>query len=255
MSGAAIAILIGAVVPTAFISGIFGMAGGILLMGVFVWLLPVAQAMVLHGVTQTVSNGSRAIMLWPHIQWGVVGQHLIGATACVALLAQIAFIPDLGLVLVILGLIPFAHRFVRRLFTIHIKQPGVALLGGVITMGFQLMSGVAGPILDTLYVNSPLDKLQVVATKAATQALSHIFKTVYFTLLVVAPLTTAIADNGSLPVWLFAATAALAVVGTVLGNGVLRRMGEAQFRVWTQYVVLAIGVVFLTRAAIVTFTA
>ena len=61
MSGGAIAILLGAVLPTAFISGIFGMAGGILLMGVFVWLLPVAQAMVLHGITQTVSNCSRAV--------------------------------------------------------------------------------------------------------------------------------------------------------------------------------------------------
>lgn len=253
MSGGAIAILLGAVVPTAFISGIFGMAGGILLMGVFVWLLPVAQAMVLHGITQMVSNGSRAVMLWPHIQWRVVGRHLIGALICVAALAQIAFIPDLALVLVILGLIPFAHRLTRRVFKLHIGQPWVAALGGVVTMGFQLTSGVAGPMLDTLYVNSPLDKLQVVATKAATQAVSHVLKTLYFTLLVVAPLTAAAADNGSLPLWLFAATASLAVVGTALGNGVLRRMGEAQFRAWTQYVVLAIGVVFLVRAAVVAF--
>ena len=253
MSGGAIAILLAAVVPTAFISGIFGMAGGLLLMGVFVWLLPVAQAMVLHGITQMVSNGSRALFLWPHIQWRVVGQHVIGAAVCVAILAQVAFVPDLALVLVILGLIPFAHRLVQRMFTLHIGQRGVAALGGLVTMTFQLMSGVAGPILDTLYVNSPLDKLQVVATKAATQTVSHTLKTLYFTVIVVAPLTAATADGGALPAWLFAATAVLAVVGTALGNRILRRMGEAQFRTWTQHVVLAIGAVFLVRAAVVAF--
>ncbi|MFT6541704.1 MAG: putative membrane protein YfcA, partial [Maricaulis maris] len=35
---------------TAFISGVFGMAGGLILMGALALVLPVAAAMVVHGV-------------------------------------------------------------------------------------------------------------------------------------------------------------------------------------------------------------
>ena len=45
---------------TSFLSGIFGMAGGMILIGVLLVLLPVQTAMVLHAVTQIASCGWRA---------------------------------------------------------------------------------------------------------------------------------------------------------------------------------------------------
>ena len=51
---------IGAVViVTSIISGIFGMAGGLVLMLILGLILPVQSAMVLHGATQFFSNVSR----------------------------------------------------------------------------------------------------------------------------------------------------------------------------------------------------
>src|SRR5258708_9588362 len=56
-------------VVTSFISGIFGMAGGMLLIGFLLVLLPVPVAMVFHGGIQIAANGWRA-WLWPHSpQW------------------------------------------------------------------------------------------------------------------------------------------------------------------------------------------
>ena len=49
-----------AAVVTSFISGIFGMAGGMLLIGVLLFLLPVPVAMVFHGVIQIAANGLRS---------------------------------------------------------------------------------------------------------------------------------------------------------------------------------------------------
>ena len=49
-----------AVLFTSFLSGIFGMAGGMILMGLLLAMLPVATAMLLHGITQLASNGWRA---------------------------------------------------------------------------------------------------------------------------------------------------------------------------------------------------
>ena len=60
MSSTLIFICIAVVVLiTSFISGILGMAGGMILMGVLLALLPLPAAMVLHAVTQMASNAWR----------------------------------------------------------------------------------------------------------------------------------------------------------------------------------------------------
>src|ERR1700751_556328 len=56
-------------VVTSFISGIFGMAGGMLLIGFLLVLLPVPVAMVSHGVIQIAANGWRAWLWRHHIKW------------------------------------------------------------------------------------------------------------------------------------------------------------------------------------------
>ena len=50
---------------TSFISGILGMAGGMILMGILLAMMPLPQAMMLHGITQLSANGWRA-WLWRH---------------------------------------------------------------------------------------------------------------------------------------------------------------------------------------------
>ncbi|MDO8379597.1 MAG: sulfite exporter TauE/SafE family protein, partial [Phenylobacterium sp.] len=47
---------------TATLSGVFGMAGGLVLMGGLALVLPVSAAFVTHGVLQLVANGWRAIL-------------------------------------------------------------------------------------------------------------------------------------------------------------------------------------------------
>ena len=46
---------------TALLSGVFGMAGGLVLMGVLALILPVQAAFVTHGVLQLAANGWRAL--------------------------------------------------------------------------------------------------------------------------------------------------------------------------------------------------
>src|SRR4051812_50194288 len=50
-------------VATAFLSGLFGMAGGMILIGVLLMLMPLPTAMGLHAITQMASNGWGAF-LW-----------------------------------------------------------------------------------------------------------------------------------------------------------------------------------------------
>jgi len=51
----------------AIISGVFGMAGGLVFMGIIASLMSVSAAMVVHGIVQSVSNGSRSVIFhWHH---------------------------------------------------------------------------------------------------------------------------------------------------------------------------------------------
>ena len=65
-------------VATAFLSGLFGMAGGMILIGVLLALMPLPTAMVLHAITQMASNGWRAVLWRAHIRWRPVCVYLIG---------------------------------------------------------------------------------------------------------------------------------------------------------------------------------
>ena len=78
MSPLLIFLLCLAMVGTAFLSGIFGMAGGMILIGVLLALLPVPEAMMLHGVTQMASNGWRALLWWRYVRWGAVAPYILG---------------------------------------------------------------------------------------------------------------------------------------------------------------------------------
>ncbi len=62
------AALAASILGTSFLSGIFGMAGGMILMGILLAMMPLAAAMVLHGVTQMASNSWRAWVWRTHMR-------------------------------------------------------------------------------------------------------------------------------------------------------------------------------------------
>ena len=57
-----VAAVVAAVLGTSFLGGIFGMIGGLVLMGVLLLFLPVPAAMTLHAITQMTANGWRALV-------------------------------------------------------------------------------------------------------------------------------------------------------------------------------------------------
>ena len=74
-------IILLATLSTAFLSSIFGMLGGLILMGALITIMPVSQAMVLHGLIQLTSNGYRAWLNKTDIK-SVSYTHLTLPTIC-----------------------------------------------------------------------------------------------------------------------------------------------------------------------------
>ena len=75
------------IVATSFLSGLFGMAGGMVLMGLLLLFLPVPAAMILHGVTQVASNGWRAWLWRAHVAWPLFFAYVVDDLAAGRLVA------------------------------------------------------------------------------------------------------------------------------------------------------------------------
>ncbi len=237
------------VLLTSILSGIVGMAGGMILMALLVALYSVPVAMILHGVTQAGANGSRAWYLRRHIRWRVLLPYLAGSGSCVALFAAVRIVPDRGLVLLMIGLMPWLALFVPARIAFVIERRSVAFSCGLSVTAAQLLAGASGPLLDLFFQRSPLDRHQIVATKAITQTVGHLTKLLYYGgLLLVAgePLLR----EGEAPLWLFLLVVPMAIVGTRVGTRVLDRLDETLFRRISSQVILALGAACLIAGAI-----
>ncbi len=223
---------------TSFISGILGMAGGMILMGILLAALPLPAAMMLHGITQLASNAWRAFLWRTQVDWRVFRGYALGALAALAVFVAVKLVVSKPIALVVMGLTPFITLALPEKLHLNVERRGHPVSCGFICSALSLSAGVSGPILDIFFVRSKMGRHQVVATKAMTQSLSHILKIFYF------GAVTAI-EGGNVEPWLAAMMVILAFAGTQLSRRVLERMNDASFRWWTRWTVMSLGVFYL----------
>lgn len=233
------------VVVTAFISGIFGMAGGLILMGVLAALLPVATAMVVHGAVQMVSNGYRAFLWRAFIDWRIFRRYAAGSLAALALLVAVAWRPEAQAVYLLLGLTSMLVWMPKNSLVLDVQRRGQAELAGFLVQALNTLSGVAGPLLDMFFVATEMDRRAIVATKAATQVLAHLVKIGFWSV----PVIAAAGGGAFPPLWFFVLAIPLSMLGTTLGGRVLEQMSDVNFKRWTKYMVTAVGAAMLAKAA------
>ena len=242
MTGLTLSIILAATLITAFMSSIFGMLGGLVLMGVLVSLLPVSAAMVLHGLIQLTSNGYRAWLNRADIEWRIIALFTIGTIVTLAVLSILAFQPDKVTVFLALGLLPYIAAALPKSLALDITKGAMPIFAGFVVVGTNLLAGVGGPLLDVFFQRTRLTRHQIVATKAVAQSLGHLSKIIFFGGL------AAQASNADWPpLWLLLPAIAASVIGTRTGKRVLDNMQDATFFTWTQRIMLAVGAVLVMR--------
>ncbi len=200
-------------VATAFLSGLFGMAGGLILIGVLLTILPLPSAMVLHAITQMASNGWRAFLWRSHIRWRPVSVYLIGCALALGAWSITRYVPDKPIALLLLGVTPFMARLTPPNLKPNPDSIWQGTFYGSICMGLMLMTGVSGPLMDS-----------IVATKAACQVASHFVKLIYF--------GGIIDQAATLDPVLAGVAVAASMIGTTLARRILEAMTDTQFRTW-----------------------
>lgn len=236
------AIIILATGMTAFMSSIFGMVGGLILMGVLASLLPITQALVLHGIIQLTSNGYRAFLNRQDIIWSIFLQFAMGGALAMLILSFLFYQPDRALVFLLLGILPYASLSVPKRWALDITRPFMAPCAGFLVVATNLLAGVGGPVLDIFFQRVPLTRHQVVAGKALAQALGHSSKILFYGHLV-------INDFPASPFVLTFIVACIiaSILGTLWGKRILDAMEDQNFFRWTKRIMLTVGAVFFIR--------
>jgi uncharacterized membrane protein YfcA len=221
-------------VGTAFLSGMFGMAGGMILIGVLLALLPLPEAMLLHGITQLASNGWRAALWIRHVRWGSVLPYACGGLVALWLWSLTGYVPPKPLALLLLGVTPFLARLMPKRLKPDPESIAQGVCYGVLCVGLILLTGVSGPLIDTFFLGGKhFDRKQIVATKACCQVFGHAAKIIYFGGLIdqAATLDPVMAELAIV----------MSMLGTTLAARVLEKMTDSQFRTWANRVITTIA--------------
>ena len=229
----------GLMVCTSLLSGIFGMAGGLVLIGVLILLLPLPEAMALHAVTQMASNGWRGTLWAKHIRWRIVAAYVLGCAVAIGLWALVRFVPGKPLALIALGISPFLLHLLPSSMKPDAESPVQGAAYGVASMSLMLLTGVAGPLLDAFFLGGRLDRRGIIATKAGCQVFGHAMKLLYFGAL--------IDQAASLDPWLAAGAVCASFTGTFLAKPFLEMLTDAQFKLWAGRIVTGIATYYIAQ--------
>mgnify|MGYP001572347658 CR=1 FL=1 len=241
MSFVSLAVIGTAVFTASLVSGVFGLAGGMIMLGVLLVFFDVSTAMVMFSLLATAGNAWRVVSWWRYINWKILRGYAAGGAVAAVLMGFVAFVPSKAMVYLLLGLIPYAVALLPHDRHPNIEWRGAPLFSGFATTSIQLMSGNGGLFLDVFFQKSAFDRRTTVATKAICGTVGNVFRMLYF--------GTIAGIDESFPLWAFVPAVGLAIGGTMLAPRILNRMTDHDFRKWTRKLIFAVSAVFLARAA------
>jgi uncharacterized protein len=227
------------ILVSSFISGTFGMAGGMVLLGVLLVYFPVTTAMVLFSIIQFVANAWRAMLWWRFVRWSIFAWYAVGGVTAFAIMRAIAYVPDKATIYLALGAMPFAVEALPATARPNIEWRGVPFITGFLTTVVQFLAGVGGPFLDVFFQKSMLDRKTTLASKATVQTFSHVLRGAYFGSFG----TVQTFDNP----WPYAAAILVAIAGTSITPLIIERMTDHGFRQWTRAIILTVSGIYLVR--------
>jgi uncharacterized membrane protein YfcA len=218
---------------TSFLSGIFGMAGGIILIGLLLALLPVQAAMVLHGITQLASNVWRAVTWRKSVRWDIAAVYSCGSLIALGAWSITGYVPDKAVSFLLLGVTPFMMRAVPRDLQPDPESRVQCVLYGIGCTGLILLTGVAGPMLDTFFLGGTLGRRTIMATKSVCQVLGHTVKLIYF--------AGVVSEPGTVDPLMAGTAVAMAALGTMLAKPVVEALSDKVYRVWANRIVVTLS--------------
>jgi uncharacterized membrane protein YfcA len=219
---------------TSVVSGVMGMAGGMLLLTFMLLRLEPALVIPLHGAVQLIANASRAWFLRRHVVWPAVWRFAWPLVPCGALgLWLLGHVP-VGASRVGIGVFVLASTWLKSFFSISKDEAArrALPLGGALVGFFSTLVGATGPLLAPFVLALELGSQPTIATLAACQIFQHGSKVALFGLRGFAP------QNQWLPCL---GLGVAAIAGSAVGTRLLDRVPQDTFRLTVRVVLSALA--------------
>lgn len=257
MSDLVIFIITSATFITSMISGIFGMAGGMILKVVFLNVLTVNASMIIHALIQMVANGWRCFIWRKDIVWNILPPYFWGIGIGITLVSFIHYVPSAAIVLIIMGIIPIFCIAFSRYIQLSIENKKQTLVTATILTFIQMTTGVIGPLLDLLYNTSPLTRQQIVSMKAFSQTVMHFLRICYYSVLI--PIILGANSQNAegwpegLNMWIVALLIVASIAGTSAAAPIVQRMNDKKFKAYSKIIILIISIYCLMQGLYLLF--
>jgi len=226
-------ILLAGTLLTSAVSGMTGMAGGMLLLSIMASVVQAEYIIPLHAAVQLMSNSTRTALFFRHIKWRIVALFFLGMIPGAAIgifvfgmLNEHAIKLSMGVFILSMAFFPMGGKTVRNGFGIFIP---VGFAAGLLGIFF----GAIGPLIARFFLRSDITKEELVATKAACQWTGHLIKI---------PLFGFIGVNVLVYGKVLASLGVMVVLGTLLGKRMLHRIPQRQFEIIFRVLLAAIAV-------------
>ena len=233
MTPAVLAALAAASLLTSALSAVVGMGGGIALLAVMASLLPAPIVVPLHGVVQLFSNGTRALVMFRHVNRRVFALYMIPSIAGVLIGARLYVGSELPWFRPAVGVFILGYLVTLR-FQPHVGRFPVQWYAplGFVVGAFAALIGATGPLIAPFFLRDDLGPHEIVATKAAIQITTHAAKIPAFLFA-----GFAYREHGGV----LAPMVVTAVAGTLVGGKVLERLSPVVFRRLFATVLIAVA--------------
>lgn len=223
------------------LSTVSGGGGALLLIPVTSWLFGASSAAPIINLGTFISRPSRLYLFWQEIDWSLVKYYVPSAVIGAWLAAFLFSRLDGQWIQLLVGLFlistVFQYRFGQVDKTFYMPKMGFIPLG-FITASISTVVGGLGPILNPFYMNTGLQKEDLIATKTANSffvGIAQIGSYAFFGVL-----TTQL--------WIYGFVLGLgAIVGNVIGKHFLAGMSVKQFRVMLILLMVVSGLVMVVQ--------
>ena len=213
------------------------MAGGMILLGIFVSKMAIAPAMVLHGASQLTSNASRAFLYRHAIPIRPIATYLLGAGIALLILFHITVALPKQWLYLGLGTMALLAVLIPKVVPLNFARTEHGLLCGFLNTFVQTLFGVSGPLLELFFVNSGMEKDAIMGTKGLIQTFGHAGKVAFWLSL----------EEVNLPLsWILGVIIA-AILGSLFGKKINGILSERSFRIGYRAVLGVASVAFLTK--------
>lgn len=207
---------------TAALSGVAGLGGGTILIGVLYALgLTPTVAVPLFAAVQFVSNLSRTVAYFRHVEWRAAGWFLLTAAPTPFLVAPFVASASVDVVRLLLAALILVSLAPTRDGGEPMAQRPALLLAGFLNGSIGMFVGATGLFVGRLFLRPEWRKETVVGTLAMTQSLGHLLRVAGY-----AAAGFVVSEHAELLLPLVVAV----IAGTFAGRALHDRLDESRFR-------------------------